>query len=132
MQNRGCPNKLIDHQVDADMATHGSKVLPLPIAERRHSQQIQWEYGYIAGKLGRHDVCGQELLKTETKMLDRVVARTSKGQHHAFYFDVTQKILAEGAELQKAYEDMKKDPNLDPEMKKLMDEDEKKEGDKTS
>lgn len=130
MQDRGCPNKAIDHHLDADMAPHGSKAHPIQIAEPQHSKQIQWEYSYIAGKLPVHHVCGQELLQVDLKMLDRIVARTASGQHHAFYFDVTQKILTEGSELQKAYEKMKKDPNLDPEMKKLIEAEEKREAER--
>lgn len=119
-----CPNRKIDHQSDVNMIVHGSKEGPLRIDEPRFSRQIQWEYSQIGRELGFHHVCGQALLSVEKTFVDRIVARTAAGTHHAFYYDVTEKILGEGEEIRKAYEAMKNDPNLDPEMKKMIEEDE--------
>lgn len=125
-----CQDKKVDHQSDIGMIVHGSKAGPLRIDEPKFSRQIQWEYAQIGRELGFHHVCGQALLTIEKTFVDRIVARTASGTHHAFYYDVTEKILGEGAEIQKAYEAMKKDPNLDPEMRKIIEEDERREREK--
>lgn len=121
-----CPDKKIDHQSDIGMIVHGSKEGPLRIDEPKFSRQIQWEYAQIGRELGFHHVCGQALLGVEKTFVDRIVARTASGTHHAFYYDVTEKILGEGKEIQAAYEAMKNDPNLDPEMRKIIEEDERR------
>jgi hypothetical protein len=122
-----CPDKKVDHQSDIGMIVHGSKEGPLRIDEPKFSRQIQWEYAQIGRELGFHRVCGQSLLNPGKTFADRIVVRTASGTHHAFYYDVTEKILSEGKELVAAYEAMKKDPNLDPEMKKLIADEEARE-----
>ncbi len=122
-----CPDKKVDHQSDVGMIVHGSKEGPLRIDEPQFSKQIQWEYAQIGRELGFHRVCGQALLHVGKVMMDRIVARTASGTHHAFYYDVTEKILAEGKELRAAYEAMKSDPNLDPETRKQIEEFERRE-----
>lgn len=89
-----CPDKGFDHTNDSLMTCHGNLQNPIRVmvTEFMGGEYIEWEYHYAAGEIGSATRCSHALIasKDHQHFADRLIFRTPKGRHHAFYFDVTE------------------------------------------
>lgn len=126
-----CPDR-INHHTDEGMELHGSPAAPIRIEETRPAHMVRWEYEHIDRILTLPRRCIQSLAHANGRWLDRIVVRDANFRHHAFYFDVTEKLAVETKEIQAAVDNLKKNRDrLSPteqEMLEAIEQDEKKRG----
>ena len=112
-----CSNKNVKHRTDAFKELHGSRTDPIVVPAVRNGKYIAWEYDHMNRKMSApFKKCLQELLHEEAtgKDFDRLVLRDISGNHHVFYFDVTDRMAEEQERMKKAYADYEAGKTVDP------------------
>lgn len=110
-----CPWDETHHCTNKDMETHGSVEKPIKVDEKHLDKYVAWEYRHISHKLTVPRFCLQQLYGHEDgRRIDRLVARTPTGEHHAYYFDITEQMDAQDEIYEKAWKDAGEDVNKLP------------------
>ena len=116
-----CTNKNILHDTDALKELHGSPEKPIPLGEKRIRKYVAWEYEEIGRVVGIYHRCFQQLFEDKTRTpkfsMDRLVVRDIKGNHHVFYFDISEPINEDGIQAKKDWEDYQAGKPIDPRRK---------------
>lgn len=106
-----------EHMHDDDFEVHSYP--DSAIKAPGHNKYVAWEYEHIGKALPLpFKRCQQQLIQDDEQKpifsLDRLVVRDIKGEHHVFYFDVTEPLAKERGIYQQAWEDHLNGKKIDP------------------